>query len=239
MKKTIFILLATLLAISSGCKKDKEAEKDVAIAKKYAKYKKAIYEDKEMKKWVATLEKAEDVSLLEEEEYKNSKGQTDKISKIKLADDKIGYVESRHLADRPIVFTKETKAFVRPTSGSRIFATIPKGELGFIIEEKGLWVQVYVGEVDGKNITKQWVEDGYTADENTVLEAKEYARTLAGLKEDDPEKISEAEENLEKLSSSSSVIGELAKEKLKKLENNSQMNTEEPVIEEVEEIDVP
>ncbi len=237
MNKIIFILLAALLIISPGCKKDKVAEQEVTIAKKYAKYRKAVYKDKEMTKWLATLAKAEDVSLLEEEEYKNSKDKSDTISKIKLADDSIGYVESRHLADKPIVFTKDTKAYVRPTSGSQLYATIPKGELGFIVEEKGLWAQVFIGEINGKNVTRQWVEDGYTSDENTVLEAKEYARALENIEKKDPAIKAEAEKNLERLSNGSSVIAELAKEKLNKLENNNTMNTEEPAVDEVEEVE--
>ncbi len=154
------------------------------------------------------------MSLLDEEKYTDSIGKTTEISKVKLADDSIGYIEPKHLADSPVVFTADTKAFVRPTSGSSIYAVIPKGELGFIIAEKGLWVQIYVGKINEKYITQQWVEGGYSNDPNLVLEAKQYSTAIAALNEKDAEKAAQAKSVLEKLAESNSVIAELAKSKL-------------------------
>ena len=86
MKRIIFALSALVILAAFGCQKGKDAEKEVAIAKKYEKYRVSIYKEKEMKTWLATLEKAEDVSLLSEENYKDnkSKGGLKEISKIKL-----------------------------------------------------------------------------------------------------------------------------------------------------------
>ena len=228
MTRFSIALIAVFFIISLGCQKNKEMGEEVSIAKKYAKYRVSVYKEKELKTWMATLEKAEDVSLLSEESYTDNKGRSKEISKIKLADDSVGYIESRHLADTPIVFTTNTKAFVRPTSGSRIFATIPKGELGFIIGEKGLWVQIYVGKIKDKNVTQQWVEGGYISDANVVLEAKQYALALSALEDKDSEKRSNAEKIFEDLSNGSSVIAEMAKEKLIELGKNYDLNTEEP-----------
>jgi hypothetical protein len=214
MKKIMIALIAMMFIIPCGCKKGGITGKDSTLAKKYAKYKVQVSKDKELKIWLATLEKAEDVSLLEEEKYINPTGKTTEISKVKLADDSIGYIEPKHLADSPVVFTADTKAFVRPTSGSSIYAVIPKGELGFVIAEKGLWVQIYVGKINEKYITQQWVEGGYNNDPNLVLEAKQYAGAIAALNEKDAEKAAQAKSVLEKLAESNSVIAELAKSKL-------------------------
>jgi hypothetical protein len=214
MKKIIIALIAMMFIIPCGCKKGGITGKDSTLAKKYAKYKVQVSKDKELKTWLATLEKAEDVSLLNEEKYTDSIGKTTEISKVKLADDSVGYIEPKHLADSPVVFTSDTKAFVRPTSGSSIYAVIPKGELGFVIAEKGLWVQIYVGKINEKYITQQWVEGGYSNDPNLVLEAKQYSTAIAALNEKDAEKAAQAKSILEKLAESNSVIAELAKSKL-------------------------
>jgi hypothetical protein len=214
MKKITIALIAIMFIIPCGCKKGGLTGKDSTLAKKYAKYRVQVNKDKELKTWLATLEKAEDVSLLEEEKYTNSIGKTTEISKVKLADDSIGYIEPKHLADSPVVFTADTKAFVRPTSGSSIYAVIPKGELGFIIGEKGLWVQIYVGKINDKFITQQWVEGGYSNDPNMVLEAKQFASAVNSLNDKDQEKVAQAKSVLETLSEGNSIFAELAKIKL-------------------------
>ena len=157
MKRSLIALIAVSLIIPYGCKK-KEEKKDVPIAKKYAKYRITIRKDKDLKNWLATIEKAEEVDLLSEEEQATmQKGRKVilSIAKVKLADDSIGYIESRHLADKPIVFTTETNAYIRPTSGTKVRAKIPAGTIGFIIAEKGNWVQVFCGKIKGTWITKQ------------------------------------------------------------------------------------
>ena len=214
MKKITAIIIAIMFIVPFGCKKNTTTSIDSTLAKKYAKYRVQVSKDKEFKSWLATLEKAEDVSLLDEEKFKDKNGKTTEISKVKLADDSIGYIDPKHLADSPIVFTTDTKAFVRPTTGSKIFAVIPRGELGFIIGEKGLWVQIYVGKIDEKFITQQWVEGGYSNDPALVLEAKQYGTAIDALNGKDAEKSAQAKSTLETLAEGSSIIAELAKEKL-------------------------
>ncbi|MBN2401428.1 MAG: hypothetical protein JXN64_03425 [Spirochaetes bacterium] len=214
MKKIIIALIAFMFIIPCSCKKDGTISKETALAKKYAKYRVQVSKDKELKTWLATLEKAEDVSLLEEEKYTNPSGKTIDISKVQLADDSIGYIDPKHLADSPVVFTADTKTFVRPTSGSTIYAVIPKGELGFIIGEKGLWVQVYVGKINEKFVAQHWVEGGYSNDPALVLEAKQYAAAVNALNDKDETKAGQARTTLEELAEGSSVIAELAKNKL-------------------------
>jgi lipoprotein LenA len=214
MKKITIALMALMFIIPCGCKKGGLTGKDSVLAKKYAKYRVTVSKDKDFKTYLATLEKAEDVGLLEEEKYTDLKGKSTEILKVKLADDSIGYIEPKHLGDSPIVFTADAKVFVRPTSGSTIYAVIPKGELGFIIAEKGLWVQVYVGKLGDKFISQQWVEGGYSNDPKLVLEAKQYGAAIAALNDKDAEKASQAKSVLETLAEGDSVIAGLAKDKL-------------------------
>lgn len=213
MRTLITGIITISLLLFPGCKKTDKGE-ETAIAKKYAKYPVAVKKDKNLDKWLATLAKAEDVSLLEELKHKTPKGKELELSKIKLADDSVGYVESRHLADSPIVFIEETDVYVRPTAGSRPYATIPPGTLGFITSEKGAWVQVFIGKVNGKNIYSQWVEKGYSADRDLILDAREYETAIEKLESGNETKISEAKETLNELKNKSNVIGRLAEEKL-------------------------
>jgi hypothetical protein len=214
MKKITIALMAMMFIIPCGCKKSGLTGKDSVLAKKYAKYRVNVSKDKDLKTYLATLEKAEDVGLLEEEKYTDPNGKTTEISKVKLADDTIGYIEPKHLGDSPVVFTADAKVFVRPTSGSAIYAVIPKGELGFIIAEKGLWVQVYVGKSGDKFISQQWVEGGYSNDPKLVLEAKQYGAAIAAMNDKDAEKAAQAKSVLESLADGNSPIAELAKDKL-------------------------
>ena len=189
MKRVILSLAVILFVMPFGCKKNQEV-KEVSIAKKYARYRTVVNKDKEQKEWGATLEKAEEVDLLAEEQYTNIKGKELKLAKVKLADDTIGYLEARHLAEKPIVFMQNTKAFVRPTSGSKIDITIPRGTIGFIIAEKANWVQVYIGKIKGKWVTKQWVKDGYSMDEKIIQETKEFEAAVILLTDERSEKRS-------------------------------------------------
>lgn len=226
MKRIILVACALALIVPFGCKKKDGETGDKSIAKKYALYQVTVYKDKDFKEWLATLEKAESVDLLKEEQYINLKKMQIDLSQVKLADGKEGYIDSKHLADKPIVFIEEsTRLFVRPNMGSKVFCTVPKGTIGFIKEEKADWVMVYVGNLDGKWVTGQWTKGGYSADENLVVEAKDYEAAMALLKEQKPEKRDAAQktakEKLSELAKGSSVIAALAKAKLDELEGKA------------------
>ncbi|HDP80396.1 MAG TPA: hypothetical protein ENN21_06090 [Spirochaetes bacterium] len=221
MKKALLIALAAGLLLSPGCKKEKQEAGETPLAKKYARYKVQSYQDKDLAKWAATLEKAEAVDLLKEEKYVSPKNKAYDLSYVKLADDKKVYVESRHLADRPIVFTDEnTKVYVRPSISSKVYGTVPRGTIGFIVDEKAEWVQVFVGKVGAKWITAQWIKDGYSADETLVQEAKEYEAVAGGMDapEIDEGTMKKIREKLAELGKGTSVIAELARKKLEALD---------------------
>ena len=215
MKRFLITLIAFVLILPGGCKQKEEEKAEGPIAKKYAKYRVAVRKDKDLKNWLATLEKAEAVDLLTEEKYTNEKGTQFDLSRVKLADDSMGYIESRHLADKPIVFTRETRSFVRPTSGSRVYMKIPPGIIGFIIGEKGNWVQIYIGRIKGKWITKQWVEGGYSTDNTILQEAKELEVAMELVKKE--ETMDKGIEKLKELAESTTEIALIAQDKLKEL----------------------
>jgi lipoprotein LenA len=229
MQKFILILCSLLIAFSSGCKRGDQKTADKSLARKYAMYQCAVYKDKELKEWLGTLEKAESVELLGEEKYINRKNIQLDLSRIKLADEKEGYLESKHLGERPIVFILDNvKAYVRPNAGSKVYCTIPKGTIGFIKEEKADWVMVYVGKLSDKFVSAQWVREGFSVEENLVLEAKDLESATGLLREQRPGKMEasqkEAREKLAELAKKTSLIGELAKAKLDELEGRTAPN---------------
>jgi len=218
MKRMFIIVLSLTLISFTACKKEPKAGSTIS-AQKFAKYKISIRKDKELKDWLATLEKAEEVGLLEEFEHINAKNKTIVLAKVRLADDQEGYLEAKHLANQPVVFTNDTRAFSRPTPGSKVVSTIPKGSIGFILENKDTWSQVYVGKIDGKWISKHWVEaaTSYSTDTSLIIDAREYEKALALIKE---AKTDDAKKILTTLSGSTgSFFNELATGTLEELES--------------------
>ena len=136
MKKNVALISALIILIAVGCKKETEKNKvDVSLAKKYAKWNVRVYKEKELKKVSTYLSKGEPVDLMGTETVK-IKGKSAEISRIKLTDDTIGFLNSLNLADRPVVFTENTKVYVRNNISSRVYHEIPRGTIAFIIAEK-------------------------------------------------------------------------------------------------------
>lgn len=219
MKKILLAAIACSLILPAGCKREgAQQNPDEAIAKKYAKYRVAVRKEKELKTWLATLEKGEGVDLLGEEKVIVQGKELD-VSRVRLADDNIGFVPTRHLADKVIIFTKESKAFIRPTLGTRVRGVIPAGTIGFVVGEKANWVQVYIGKVNGIWITTQWVNEGYVSDPQALLDARSYETALGLAASGDESRRKTGMEKLTELSQGSSVIAEIARKKLEELNN--------------------
>ena len=122
------------------------------------------------------------------------------------------------LAEKPVVIIDENvKAYQRPDMGSAVVATIPKGTIGFIIDEKADWVKIYVGNVSGTWITGHWVKGGFSVDEALVQSAKEYETALNLLSKNKESAKKEAKDKFTELSKGTSVISELSKKKLEEL----------------------
>ncbi len=66
MKKLFAMISVIIVLCAVSCKKDATEEQaaDAVLAKKYAKYRVAVRKEPELKTWVATLEKGEDIDLL-------------------------------------------------------------------------------------------------------------------------------------------------------------------------------
>ncbi|HNX25070.1 MAG TPA: SH3 domain-containing protein [Spirochaetota bacterium] len=216
MKKFIYTLSVLLLSLIliQGCKKGDKQGLDLAPGDivKYAKFSTAVYKDQELKTWGATLSKTEPVKLLETVNIQ-IKGVSTEIAKVKLSDNTVLYLQLKNLADKPVVFIEDTKAYIRNNASSKVFAIIPKGTIGFVLQENAEWIQVYVGQLDGKWITQQWVNSGFTAEEIRVQEAKLFEESAAILKNaaSKPDQKKQAEANLKDLTSSTGIFADMAR----------------------------
>jgi len=230
MKKLLLCTLIFAVAIG-GCKKGKEeGAADIVLTKKYARYRIAVYTDKELKTWLATLDKAEPVDLIGQEDV-TIKTKTVTLASIKLSTEKKGYVKADALADRPVVFTEDTKARVRNNAAARVWAIIPKGTIGFVIDEKADWVQIHVGKINDKWVTKHWVKNGFSGDENLMSEALDFEREAAVLAKGEPgsAKYKAAEEAIKKIESeSTSIFKDMAGELLQKSSKKEEDQKETP-----------
>ncbi|MCL1911054.1 MAG: hypothetical protein FWG13_02480 [Leptospirales bacterium] len=187
MKK--YLLTALIFSLAMFACKQEEPKQPVdsspAIVGKCAKYAVNVYKDKERTAWRATLSKAEKVDLLSVEIITNNKGAVAEVALVKLSDGSEGYLETKHLADRAVVFTTDTSAYQRNNTGSRVTLTIPAGTLGFVIEEKAEWLQVYLGQIDNVWRNQEWVNSGFSTEADLITEAKLYEEALAVLKNKD------------------------------------------------------
>lgn len=218
MKK--YLIVALIAVAFFACKKEAPGPAEPTgpmMIKKYARYNTNVFEDAGMKKWIATLSKAEEV------EYDPSqtplKDKDDDIVIVNLTDGKKGHVALKHFADKPVVFTEDTKAHVRNNIASKVDATIPKGSIGFIIEEKGEWVQIYIGKVNDIWITKHWIKSGFSSDENLLVDAKIYEEAMRVISDSKSKSsdVDKAKKRLEEMNSSGNIFSELAAKKLEEL----------------------
>ncbi len=219
MKKSIGIISLLLFSFMAlqGCNKSDKPAMNTSPGEviKYAKSSAAAYKDQELKTFGTTLSKTEPVRLVEKLNLQ-IKGKPLEVAKIKLTDNTILFVAEKNLADKPVVFIEDTKAYVRNNASSSVSAIIPKGTIGFVLQESADWVQVYVGQVDGKWITQQWVNGGFTAEELRVQEAKLYEESSATMKNPaaKPEQKKQAEANLKNLTTSTGIFAEMSKKTL-------------------------
>jgi len=218
MKKYILAAVIFSLIMTFACKEEPKpvpTQDNSPIASKCAKYAVNVYKDKERTAWLATLSKAEIVDLLSTEIISDNKGAVAEVAYIRLSDGKEGYLETKHLAIRTIVFTQDTKAYQRNNTGSKLNPTIAAGTLGFVIDEKAEWLQVYIGQVDGQWRTQEWINEGFSTEANLITDAKLYEEALVTLRNKDA-KDSEKTEAIKKLQGlkTSTLFSEKAEELL-------------------------
>lgn len=237
--KIVCIGIMTAMMLLVGCNKkiDENQQKTPESSSKtmYAKWADGVYKEKELKTYAATISKAESVELLGEEEVVktvNNKEVTTTVLRVKLADGLEVYAKKDLFAQKAIVFVDDnTACFVRPTLDSDEFCKIPKGKLGFVVEEmENGWKKIYIGElmVNGQKkwVTQQWVNSGISTDVNLVKDAKKYEKALALLAKDQEN----AKKMLTELSDGSSTLfSDLARNELNKLEEVPVQNDNEAV----------
>jgi lipoprotein LenA len=228
MKKYAALIAALIICFSFNCKKNEErdSKSDGVLAKKYAKYRLAVKKEPELKNWLATLEKGEDVDLLKEESVAQKKGAPLNISRIKLAGGEEGFVESRHLADRTIVFTEDTPAFIRPTMGSRLHVKMPRGSIAFVVGEQANWVKIFAGKVQNTYVSDQWVQGGYTSDPQLLLTARIYESAIDLLASGKKADRENGLKKLAELGEGTTIFAEMARAKIAEGEKADQ-GTEE------------
>ena len=234
MKKIVSLLIIVSLALGltlAGCKKDEpKKQEDVTLSTKSAKYRLAVYKDLEMKTWLATLSKTENVDLLgiSQGMVKNKKAE---IARVRLSTGEVGYTPLSALADKAIVFVADTKAYVRNNMSSGTALVIPRGSVGFAIAEKGEWVQIYMGKINGKWITTQWVKDGFSSEESLIQEGvlfEKYSTILKNNNTSSAQNIEKAAKRMKEMAdTSTSFFKELALKMLQEDGEDSEEDADE------------
>lgn len=200
MKKILLLLLVALaVSCSQGEKQTSqeaapsEKKEEVALDERAAMYRASVYKDKEHNDWLATLNKAEQVVLLEEvSEEVEIKGKKEKLARVRLSDDSEGYIRMRYLADKAVVITDdEVPVFNRNNKTSGQHSVLPKGTVAFVVDQKANWLKVTVGELsDGTKVYNRWIEKGYSEDRGLVSDAvriEDAGKILSGEKDGDTE----------------------------------------------------
>ena len=213
MKKSV-LSIALAIAVSAIISCKDKGSKGLPTNEgpiKYARVAVSVFKDEGLAAWGSNLSKTEPVILLETLKVQ-IKGTETEVAKVKLSDGNIFYVNLRHLADKPVGFIEDTKAYVRNNTSSRVFAIIPRGTLGFITHEMGDRVQIYAGQIDGKWVTQQWVNGGFAVEEDKIREAKNYEESIAILnnRSSKQDQVSRALAVLKDISNSSGMFSEMA-----------------------------
>lgn len=224
MKRFLVMITAlALLSAAGGCKKNDASKKSESIATKYAKSKMSIYKDASMDKkaWLTVLEKGEPIELISEETSKVS-GKDLKVSKIKLSDDTIAYVQSDYLAVKPIVFIdKDVKVYNRNNINSGEYAIIPIGTVAFVSDEKADWLQIDAGKIGDKWVVGKWVKGGISDSAEVVADAVALEKIHNVLSEVTKGNKEEALTLLRNLAGKNNAIGTIAKDEVAKLDGGS------------------
>ncbi len=194
MKKILMVLMVLFFAalvLQTGCSKKgsdanegekTEIEEQAAnedVEEEYqeirvARFPASIYKEPTLKKgdWLALVNKGEEVTMLEETEQE-IKGESMPVALVRLSDDTEGYIRSDYLAlYATAILTDKTPAYERNNTTSRVVARLPLGTVAMVLDEKGGWLKVTVGELpDGTKVYNRWIQNGYEKNSEVVVEA--------------------------------------------------------------------
>lgn len=200
-------------------------ETQPVLDEKVAMYRAAVYKDPKQSDWLATLNKGEQVMLVEVlDEPVKLKGKDETIAKVRLSDDTEGYIRERYLADKAIVITdEEVPVFARNNKTSGQSGSLPLGAIAFVVEQKANWLKVTAGD---HKIYNKWIESGYSENRELITDAvlvEENGMIVRGEKDGTYET---ARGILEDIAAKNNELSDIAKEYLE--EGSGQSSYEYP-----------
>lgn len=211
MKKILIAIAAISLTVGACKKKDDSQTPSLAPEVRYAKFSAAIYKAAPKSTWVAALNKAEDVTLI-----KKITVDKKEYAFVTTAAGKEGYIDASYLAGKPFVVTDASvTVYASPTLTARKVMRMPRGVVGFVLEEKAGWVKIYAGQISenydyskdeaGKYKKVSWVNDvwiessGFSYDLSLVAQGVEFGNLLLGATNGDADKQNAAKDKLKKI----------------------------------------
>lgn len=150
------VLIITVAAIACGKKKEGETPKaggQVKIA--YAVYGAGVFDQIGDGKAAEYLSRGEMVTILENVNAPVAKeGAKAKVwAKVERTTGKKGFVDSANLESKAFVVIRPLDIFsINQASGKKL-ATVPAGQVGYVVEEKADWAKIRFGY----KINEQWV----------------------------------------------------------------------------------
>lgn len=168
MKKTgysIIVAAAAATLVLNACKKKEESAPKPQAKIAYAIYGVGLYDSTGSAKAAEWLNRGEMVTVTDTvvvPDAKNPKKSTT-WAKIERTTGKQGYVVNANLESKAFVVVQPLEVFnINQAAGKRL-ATVPPGQIGFIVEEKGEWAKVRFGyhvyeDWSSAPEAKKWVE---------------------------------------------------------------------------------
>lgn len=222
----------------SFCSKEKgnaeESENSAGVGTRYTRYAVALYSkpgSKDRSDWVVTLTKGEEIKVLGTEKIQKDKKEIE-FSKVEATGGKVGYVESKFLAEEIGVFLKQGTL---PEFKNRPVVTANRG-YGYENLEDGTLVAIQNMEKEGettwleisgnssKGYFNGWVpSQDVRTDRGTITDSLLYERAINLIKKDNASAtdLSEAKEILQNLAESDSNMSALAKKTLSETESSN------------------
>lgn len=221
-----FTLLFSLSCKPSAPKSDVGTTVPKATLTAYAKFTASVRKDKNLKEWLATVNKTEPVEIIDVIEVPDKKNSEKKIAvaQVKLADGSQGYIKRSWLGGTPFVVLEKIRCFAQPDYASKVRATLEVGTILFQEEadietvEPSNWIKVWAGKIDGVWLTSLWVENNDKISNNSkvVIDARDYQDALDLIEKN---KNDVAIKKLKSLSEfSDSTFAQMALEQLEMLE---------------------
>ncbi|MBV6493647.1 MAG: hypothetical protein LDLANPLL_01670 [Turneriella sp.] len=206
-----FPFIFLILFFACGKKKDGSA-KDPQPAIAYAVYGTGVYNEAGGAKPVEYLNRAEMVTVLNSVTVETGKKDAPKKTwaKIERTTGKQGFVDAANLAAKAFVVVQPLEVFnVNQASGKRL-ATVPVGQVGFIVEEKAGWAKVRFGyrvsedwslsKEATKWLDEKWAQvEGVSYDAAAIGQGVELETALRKFADANDKKKTEGKAELEKI----------------------------------------